>query len=132
MCNLTHFVNWCVSLAKEAVVSRAAPAVQKGTGGYADWIVLTIFCLREWEGGTYRSIIGLLQYMPWVRESLDLSRGQLPNLSTVCKALDRLTIALFQSLLQQTVILHELGSIAAIDTSQFRHCSNTNNNTSQS
>jgi len=119
MCNPTRFVNRCVSLAKETVVGRPAPAVQKGAGGYADWVMLTILCLKEQKGETYRSIIGLLQHMPRVRESLDLNRGQLPDPSTVCKALDRLTMALFRSLLQQTVTLHELGSIAAIDASSF-------------
>jgi hypothetical protein len=49
MCNPTRFVNRCVSLAKEAGVGRAPSAVQKGTGGYADWIMLTILLSQEME-----------------------------------------------------------------------------------
>jgi hypothetical protein len=49
MCNPTHFVNQCVSLAKEAGIDRAAPAVQKGTGGYADWIMLTTLLSQKWK-----------------------------------------------------------------------------------
>ena len=63
---------------------------------------------------------------------LTLSRGQHSDPSTLCKALNRLTIVLFRSLLQQTVTLHEFGSIAAIDTSEFIIALNINNNKSQS
>jgi hypothetical protein len=42
MCNPARFINRCVSLAKETVVGRPAPAVQKGAGGYADWVMLSI------------------------------------------------------------------------------------------
>jgi len=109
----------CVSLAKETVVGRPAPAVQKGAGGYADWVMLSILCFKERRGETYRSVIGILHAMPRVCESLDLNRGQLPDPSTVCKAMDRLTMALFRALFQQTVSVHELGDVAAIDASGF-------------
>lgn len=119
MTNPTRFVNRCVSLAKETVVGRPAPPVRKGAGGFADWVMLTILCLKEQRGETYRSVIQLLRHIPRVRNSLDLKRGQLPDPSTVCKAMDRLTMSLFRSLLQQTISLHELGSVAAIDASGF-------------
>lgn len=115
----TRFVEQCVTLAKETVVGRPAPAVRKGAGGYADWVMLTILCFKERRGETFRSVIGTLEHMPRVREKLDLDRGQVPDPSTVCKAMDRLTMALFRSLLQRTISLHELGSIAAIDASSF-------------
>ena len=47
MCNLARFITRCVSLAKETVVGRPAPAVQKGVGGYADWVMLSILCLSR-------------------------------------------------------------------------------------
>ena len=47
MCNPTRFVNRCVNLAKETVVGWAAPAVQKGAGCYADWVMLTILSPKE-------------------------------------------------------------------------------------
>jgi IS5 family transposase len=93
--------------------------VQKGAGGYADWVMLSILSLEERSGQTYRSVIGLLAAMPAGREHLDLTRRQLPDPSTVCKAMDRLTMALFRSLLQRPTTLHDLGSVAAIDASGF-------------
>jgi IS5 family transposase len=119
MHNPARFMKRCVSLAKETVVGRPAPAVRKGAGGYADWVMLSILCLKEKKGETFRSITGLLDGMPRVRDLLEISRGQLPDPSTVCKAMDRLTMALFRSLLQQTTTLHELGDVAAIDASSF-------------
>lgn len=119
MSNPTRFVNRCVSLAKEAVVGRPSPALQRGEAGYADWVMLSILCLKERKGETYRSVISLLRHMPRVRKILDLNRGQLPHPSTVCKTMDRLTMALFRSLLQQTISLYDLGSVAAIDASGF-------------
>lgn len=119
MTNPARFMERCVTLAKEAVVGRPAPAVQKGAGGYADWTLLAILCLKEQKGETYRSVIGLLQHMPRLQAILDLDRDQLPDPSTLCKAMDRLTMAIFRSLLQATLSLHNLGEIAAIDASSF-------------
>jgi len=119
MNNPTRFMSRCVSLAKETVVGRPAPAVRKGAGGYADWVVLATLCFKEQRGETYRSVVSVLQHMPRVCDILDLSRGQLPDPSTLCKAMDRLTMALLRSLLQQTLSLYEVGDVAAIDASGF-------------
>jgi len=57
--------------------------------------------------------------MPAGRDRINLTRRLLPDPSTVGKAMDRFSMALFRSLLQNTVSLHELGSIAAIDEFRF-------------
>jgi IS5 family transposase len=115
----TRFVERCVRLAKETVVGRPAPAVRKGAGGYADWVMLAILCLKERRSETYRSVIALLRVTPRIRDHLDLSRGQLPDPSTLCKAMDRLSMAVFRSLLRHSTELYDLGRVAAIDASGF-------------
>lgn len=35
---LTHFTDRCVDLSQDAVIGEPAPAVEKGDGGYADWL----------------------------------------------------------------------------------------------
>ena len=119
MHNPARFVERFVSLAKDTVVGRPAPAVRKDAGGFADSVMLTILCLKQKKGETYRSVIGLLHGVERTRELLDLSRGQIPDPSTVYQAMDRLTMAFFRSLLQQTTTLHEVGDLAAIDASSF-------------
>jgi hypothetical protein len=84
---------------KESVVGWTAPAVRKRAGGFADWVMLAILCLKERRGETYRSVIALLRVTPRICDCLDLSRGQLPDQSTLCKAMDRFLIAVFRSLL---------------------------------
>jgi hypothetical protein len=79
MCNPTRFVSRCVSLAKETVVGRPAPAVQRVAGGYAEWVMLSILCLKERKGETYRSVIGILHAMPRVCESFDMNPGTAPR-----------------------------------------------------
>lgn len=117
--NLRRFMENCTSLAKEAVVGRPAPAVRKGAGGYADWVILSILALRERRTETYRSVVELLAISPPVRDVLDLERTEIPDPSTICKAFDRITMALCRSLLQQTLTLYELGDVAAIDASSL-------------
>ena len=109
----------CVSLAKEVVVGQPAPAVRKGAGGFADWLILAIQCLRERETETYRSVVDKLKIMGPIRTVLGLTRDELPHPSTLCKAMDRLTMALCRRLLQRTTTLQELGDVTAIDASSF-------------
>lgn len=115
----TRFVKRCVSLAKETVVGRPDPAVEKGNGGYADWVMIAILYLKDREEETYRSVIEWLEVADDVRRQLDLTRSQLPDHTTVQKAMDELTMAIFRRLLQQTTTVHELGDVAAIDASSF-------------
>ena len=120
MCaQITRFVRTCVQLAKETVGGRPNPALARGEGGYADWVMLSILCLREREGETFRSVVDKLKVMGPIRAELELERDDLPDPSTVCKALDRLTTAVFRRLLCESITLFELGDVTAIDASGF-------------
>ena len=116
MCaHITRFVRTCVQLAKESVVGRPSPALARGEGGFADWTMIAILCLREREGETFRSVVDKLTVMGPIRAELALEQCDLPHPSTVCKALDRFTTALFRRLLSKTVVLFDLGDVTAID-----------------
>lgn len=116
---IARFIDRCVGLAKEIVVGRPAPPLQRGDGGYADWVMICLHCYKKREGETYRSLVDKLKVIPIFREKLEVDRDELPHPSTVCKALDRLTMALCRRLLQQSLTLHELGDVTAIDASGF-------------
>lgn len=116
---ITRFVRTSVQLAKESVVGRPSPALQRGEGGFADWVMLSILCFREREGETFRSVVDKLHVMGPIRNELGLARSNLPDPTTVCKATDRLTMAICRRLLQETLTLFDLGNVAAIDASGF-------------
>lgn len=46
--NLARFTIRIGSLAEEAVVGVPKPAIQKGDGTYADWVIVAIHGLREY------------------------------------------------------------------------------------
>lgn len=116
---LARFIDRCVGLAKEVVAGQPAPPLQRGDGGYATWVQICLQCYKQREGETYRSLVDKLKVTPVVREKLGLDRDELPHPSTVCKAMDRLTMALCRRLLQRSTTLHDLGDVAAIDASGF-------------
>ena len=51
---LSRFIDRLVALAKRAVSDNSDPAVKKGDGGYADWVIVAIHSLREYLDLTYR------------------------------------------------------------------------------
>lgn len=117
--HITRFVETSVQLAKECIVGRPRPALRRGEGGFADWVMISILCLREREDETFRSVVDKLKVMGPIRAVLGLERPELPDPSTVCKAMDRLTMAVCRRLLQETLALFELGDVTAIDASGF-------------
>lgn len=117
--HITRFVEPCLSLAKEPIVGQPAPPFQHGNGGFADWLIITVQCLRERETETFRSVVDKFKVMGPVRDVLGLEHENLPDPSTLCKAMDRLTMALRQRLLQRTSMLFDLGEVAAIDATSF-------------
>lgn len=116
---ITRFMRTSVQLAKEAVVGRPESAYQPGEGGFADWFMVSVLTLREREGETYRSVVDKLKVMGPIREILEVDLSELPDPSTVCKAKDRLTMAICRRLLQATLTLFDLGDVTAIDASGF-------------
>jgi len=119
MAQITRFMEKVVEFAKETVVGRPEQALQRGEGGYADWVLIAILCYREREAETFRSVVDKFKVMKDIRELLGLSLSNLPHPSTVCRALERFSMSLFRKLLSKTLALFELGDVTAIDASGF-------------
>src|SRR6056297_1041785 len=81
---LARFTSRCVDLSKKAVIGEPALAVEKGGGGYADWVIVAVHCLREYLDQPYRRLLDILQEMPGIVVQLGLSVAELPDFTTVC------------------------------------------------
>lgn len=117
--HITRFIETAVSIAKETVGGRPAKALRRGNGGFAKWVIIAIHAYKEREEETYRSVVDKLEVMEPIRELLDLAVEDLPNPSTLCKAMETLMMSLWRELLQRTTTLFDLGDTAAIDGTSF-------------
>lgn len=57
---LARFTRRIVLLAQKAVFGTSKPAVQKGKGGYADWVIVAPHGLREYLDHLYRRPLDVL------------------------------------------------------------------------
>jgi hypothetical protein len=81
-CPLTSHV---VSLAEKIVVESPEPAVQKGEGGFADWLIKSMHSLRECLNQPYRRLLDILHEIPNIVDILGLDRRELLDFITLCK-----------------------------------------------
>lgn len=114
-----RFTGQVVSLSKKAVGGEPDPAVRKGDGGYADWVIIALHGLREYLGHTYRMLIDVLREMPGIVRKLELSVEELPDFTTVSHAKERLEMRIWRVLLRLSAQLHDTGEIQAIDATGF-------------
>jgi len=119
MSELARFTERCVVLSQKAVGSDRNPPVKKGDGGYADWVIVGLHCLREYLDHTYRQLMDVLQEMPTILDIFGLSAGELPDFTTVCHRKQALKMRIWRVLLRLSVTLHDLGEIQAIDATAF-------------
>jgi hypothetical protein len=108
-----------VSLAKKATGDRSEPAVQRGEGGFADWVIVTIHALREFESSSYRALHDELSQMGDVIEKLDVETSELPDFTTVCAPYQELRMAVWRALLRHSAELLQPGEVHAIDATGF-------------
>jgi hypothetical protein len=66
-------------LSQKAVVGDPDPAVKKGDGGYADWVIVALQCLREYLDHPYRRLPDVLSVMPRIVSKLGLTVDELPD-----------------------------------------------------
>jgi IS5 family transposase len=112
---LARFTNRVVSLAQKAVVGAAKPAVQRGNGGYADWVIVSIHGLKTYLDLPYRRLLDVLHEMPRIARILGLEVTQLPDFTTVCARMQSLKMPLWRDFLQLSAALVDTGEIQAID-----------------
>ncbi|WP_254764156.1 hypothetical protein [Natrinema marinum] len=67
---LSRFAERLVTLAKHAVSSDPAPAVKKGDGGYADWVIAVIQGCHEYFDLPYWRLLDVFHEMRGIVEKI--------------------------------------------------------------
>ena len=100
MSKISRFTSKAVSLAKNAVGGRGEAAAPEEGGGFADYAVVSLHCLRVYLEKSYREALDLLSEMPQIVAEIGLDPGDLPHHSTLVKAFDRLEMNIWRVLLR--------------------------------
>ena len=119
MSKISRFTSKAVTLAKNAVGGRGEVAAPEGGGGFADYAVVSLHCLRIYLAKPYREALDLLSEMPQILAEIGLEKADLPDHSTLVKAFDRLKMAVWRVLLRLSAQLHEPSGHAAMDATFF-------------
>ncbi|WP_225336197.1 IS5 family transposase [Halomicrobium urmianum] len=111
---LLRFVEEAFQLAQRAV-ARYSSKFSKRRYTLHQHIVL--LCLKVRKDTTYRTLLDELIEMPRIRKAINLT--ELPAPSTLCKAFDRLDMAVWRVLLNLSVSLLPTNGVVGIDASGF-------------
>jgi IS5 family transposase len=119
MSKISRFTTKAVTLAKNAVGGRGEVAAPEGGGGFADYALVSLHCLRVYLDASYRDALDWLSEMPLILGEIGLEEGDLPDHSTLVKAFDRFQMKVWRVLLRLSSELHDLSGHAAIDATFF-------------
>ena len=119
MSKISRFTSKVIRLAKNAVGGRGEVAAPEGGGGFADYAVVSLHCLRVYLEKSYREALDLLSEMPHILGEIGLEPADLPDHSTLVKWFDRIKTALWRVLLRLSAQLHDPSGHAAIDATFF-------------
>ena len=112
---LARFTKQVVTLAQKAVVGNTKPALQRGDGGYADWVIVSIHGLKTYLDLPYRRLLDVLYEMPRIDRIIGLEPTELPDFTTVCARMQPMKMPLWREVLRLSAELHDTGDIQAID-----------------
>jgi IS5 family transposase len=112
---LARFTKTVVTLAQKAVVGTANPAEQRGNGGHADWVIVSIHGLKTYLDLPYRRLLDVLHEMPGIARILGLEVAQLPDFTTVCARMQNLKMPVCRDFLRLSTELVNTGEIRVID-----------------
>ncbi|ELZ04951.1 ISH9-type transposase [Natrialba asiatica DSM 12278] len=107
------------ALAKNAVGGRGKVAAPEGGGGFADYAVVSLHCLRVYLEKSYRESLDLLSEMSQVLGEIGLKAADLPHHSTLVKWFDRIKTPLWRVLLRPLAQLHDPSGHAATNATFF-------------
>ncbi len=119
MSKISRSTGKVVTLAKNAVGGRGEVAASQGGGGFADYAVLSLHCLRIYLEKSYREAFDLLSEMPQILAEIGLDAADLPHHSTLVKIFDRIKMAVWLVLLRGQAQQHEPSGHAAMDSAFF-------------
>jgi len=106
---------WSAIVLARRAVSRFSTRYSRKRFSLRQHVVL--LCLKVKKTTTYRNLVDELIEMPCVRDALNL--GSIPAPSTLCKAFDRLEMAVWRVLLNVSLADLPLNGITGIDASGF-------------
>jgi len=119
MTQISRFTGEIVPIAQRVTGERGESAAPDGGGGFAEYTLVSIHCLRIYLDASYRMTIDLLKEMPQITGEIGLDVADLPHPSTVCKAFDRIEMSVCRVLLRQSAQLHDPSKHAAIDATFY-------------
>ncbi len=90
MSKISRFTTEVVTLAKNVVGGRGEVAAPQGGGGFADYAVVSLYCLWIYLGKSYRVALDLLSEIPHILADIGLKIDEFPDHSTLAKAFDRI------------------------------------------
>ena len=111
---LLQFVEQAFHLTRRAV-ARYSSKFSKRRYTLHQHIVL--LCLKVRKDTTYRTLLDELIEMPRIRKAINLT--ELPAPSTLCKAFDRIDMAVWRVLLNLSVTLLPTNGVIGIDASDL-------------
>ncbi len=92
--NLSRLTKKVVTLAQKAVVGNPRAALQRGDGGYADWVIVSTHALKTNLDLLFRRLLDVLYEMPRIDRILGLEPNELPDFTTVCARMQTLKMPL--------------------------------------
>ena len=119
MTQISRFAERCVLVAQRVTSDGSESAAPNGGGGFADYALVSLHCLRIYLDSSYRMTIDLLKEMPQITGEIGLDAADLPAPSTLCKSLDRIEMSLCRVLLRQSAQLHDPSEHAALDATFY-------------
>ena len=119
MTQISRFTSKVVPIAQVVTGDGDESAAPEGGGGFADYTLVSLHCLRIFLDTSYRMTIDLLKEMPQITREIGRAEADLPSPSTLCKAFDRIDMSVCRVLLRQSAQLHDLSKHAAIDATFY-------------
>jgi IS5 family transposase len=96
MSKISRFIKKVATLAKNAVGERGEVAAPEGGGGFADYALVSLYCLQIYPDASYRNALDLLSDMPHILTEIGLEEGDLTDHSTLVKAFERFQIKVWR------------------------------------
>jgi IS5 family transposase len=119
MTQISRFTSEIVPVSQRVTGDGDESAAPEGGGGFADYALVTLHCLRIYLDTSYRMTIDLLKEMPQITGVIGLKAADLHSPSTLCKAFDRISMSVCRVLLGQSAQLHDPSEHGAIDATVY-------------
>ena len=95
MTQISRFIGEAVPVAQRVTGDGDESAAADGGGGFADYALVSLHCLRIYLDTSYRMTIDLLTGMPQIIGGISLNSVDTPAPSTLCKAVDRINMSVY-------------------------------------